>query len=310
MLQYSLMTFKKITYILSAAIIAPALFLSAALAATYTDEHEGSKVTFKMETEGFAMEENTEQLVLKGIAKLHRTYAGEFSLKYKAKKGGVFSNGDQASFTIKIFNDFEKFKAYAVKLRATAFAKEGRAFYVVQKRLMVLYLKSNTLSTLFHEVSHYFFNSQFSNANGKLWLDEGLAMYFQNIDIFQAEMVIHAPDNLYFFVKKMAGDGSLPELKDYLDLTRKEWRGENETMNYVIGWSLSYFMMSNDEGKKVLQTLLDYSKRSGRLNEQKKNREVPVENIIEKTYSGGLKKFEEDWRSFFSSEAVPASHKL
>jgi len=300
--------------------IAPAYAQEESHIAEYTDSFEGSKISFSMESRGFAMEEESEKLVLKGIARIHRVFVGEFGSKYKKNKKRTFQNKADANFSIKLFNSLEEFRKYALTISRgkIKFSGEGRAFYAPWRKLLVIYLKSDTFPTIFHEVSHFFYDSQFAGGTqGKLWLNEGLAMYFQGLDMFQAGGVTVQPnERAYLTLNHLEKEKALPKLKDYLSLSREEWTGKDEGLNYYIGWSLIYFMMDSEDGSDMLDKILEYSKAGGSVKKQKKRHAVSVASLIERYYKtgkkkkGGLKKFEDEWLAFLKEGAVPAPHNI
>jgi hypothetical protein len=89
-------------------------------------------------------------------------------------------------------------------------------------------------------------------------------------------------------------EGSLPELKVFLNQEGWEFYQTDLERTYTVSWSLFQFLMSTPENKKIMNEMLR------RLQIMRRPRGVCSE-VLGSLYSGGLNQFEVDWHEWIRS---------
>ena len=149
------------------------------------------------------------------------------------------------------------------------------------------YLANNIL----HECSHAIMHQEFRAL--PIWLDEGCAVYFSFPAFMRSESAVQRLDLQWFELKRWLDEGSLPELRKFLDVTPGEFRALDPGRTYPVSWSLFQFLMSTAANRNAMNELIqEYQPQPG------KNRPPDCAKVLGKFYPGGLEKMEKDWHEW------------
>jgi len=112
-----------------------------------------------------------------------------------------------------------------------------------------------TLEVLRHEGTHQFVR-QFIGETCPVWLNEGLAVYFQNATFEKGKLVSgQAPMPTVNFLKKALEGDKLMPVALMLTLSDESWRAATRTrskyasIQYAQAWSMVHFLEAGDGGK-------------------------------------------------------------
>ena len=195
------------------------------------------------------------------------------------------------TLNLKLFDDKGMFNAYKKKVAPNMGTAGG--FYISRLNEASVYTSKNDermYEVTRHEATHAIVNGAFGSI--PIWLNEGLAEYFEALSFKNTMTRIIKPDNAHL---KLLSKSSLPSLASHFNITNEQWYSESsKNKHYALGWSLVYFMMSSKQDKQFLKLMLDHLAY---------NYCKPFSDIqyINKHYPGGLSGFEHNWRSWLAS---------
>jgi len=153
------------------------------------------------------------------------------------------------------------------------------------------YLANNIL----HECSHAIMHQQFREL--PIWLDEGCAVYFSFPVYMRDAHEDLALRSRWFELRKWLQEGSLPELRQFLNNSPQEFRREDPQMTYPVSWSVFQLLMSTPENRRVLNGLVaEYQKPAIKPGVKSPD----CAEILNKSYPGGLARMDKDWRSWIA----------
>ncbi len=197
----------------------------------------------------------------------------------------------ESGIAIHIYGDKQEFQALtksvglAIENASGFYSPRDNAVHVWQNRDL-----GRLLRVLTHEVSHAVF--RYHIRRGPAWVKEGLAEYFENMEVYGQVVAIHPSPYSVDQLDRRLRDDSLLSPRSYLQLTNKQWYAYNDDqyIAYKIAWSMTYFLMSSSEGRGTLTALLHH------FRDWKKYDRTAATRIIEETYPDGLDAFSEAWR--------------
>jgi hypothetical protein len=155
------------------------------------------------------------------------------------------------------------------------------------------YLANNIL----HECSHAIMHQEFRAL--PIWLDEGCAVYFSFPAFMRSETAVQRLNYQWFELKQWLDEGSLPTLRNFLNLTPEEFRALDAGRTYPVSWSLFQFLMSTPENRAAMNELIhEYQPDPGKI--------WPPDcaKLLGKSYPGGLAKMESDWHAWIQRGAL------
>ncbi|MDR2954180.1 MAG: DUF1570 domain-containing protein [Prevotella sp.] len=162
--------------------------------------------------------------------------------------------------------------------------KGSYGFYSLRDKEAVIFKKKGTdyMRVCYHEISHFFINTY--SRRIPIWLNEGLATYFENIKISSKE--VKAQKNKWYIirVKTMINTRDL-DIPDFLTWNHEKFNNmsfSHQGYGYALGHALVWFMMEKNPVFiiKCIQSI-EGGKAGG--------------ETLEELYEGGLKKLEEDF---------------
>lgn len=152
--------------------------------------------------------------------------------------------------------------------------------------------KGEVIATIYHEANHSILTQKAPDL--PLWINEGLAEYFERIVPEDKNVTVGHQDARYYKLRQDLASNKLPGLSSYLGSWDSAWkRGgqaqDDETRS--IAWSLVHYLMSTQDGQDTVIRI---------LREKKDNPSVTSIDVINKYYPGGLDKLESNWHSHIS----------
>jgi hypothetical protein len=154
----------------------------------------------------------------------------------------------------------------------------------------------NMLRTLRHEGTHQFVE-QFIGPKCPLWLNEGLAVYFENSTMKDGQLMTgETPLAMVSPLKRAPETGKLIPLARMLNMAGEEWtaalktQAPQGTLQYYEAWSMVHFLQGAENGKyrAPLLQFIYYIARSS-----------PVTEAWDKTFgAGSAPAFEKRWQEY------------
>lgn len=147
----------------------------------------------------------------------------------------------------------------------------------------------NSMQIFYHEVSHFFINTYSTSI--PVWLNEGLATYFEHIKI-GSKKVEPRRNKLFFARVKTMIDTHDLDLSDFMVWNHQKFNTmsfSHDSYGYALGHSLVWFMM-----EKEPHLMVTYM--------QALENNTLGQEAIETLYEGGFKKFEQDFVAYISKD--------
>lgn len=253
------------------------------------------KMPFELETKHYIIKTDTADFVCKNAGKameqLYSAFTGIFHPEEDEKRPKT---------EIIIFDKEDDFLKYARSLGADVqkghlgffrTGHEGRDTIAVFKRRTDEF---NTLSTLYHEATHQFIMMVMGSTRlPPLWLNEGLAVYFETSVVRDGKLQIGVvPRNRLMLLQKHLRAGTYVPLAELI----RRGRGNYDSLCYSQGWSLVYFFLHARNGA--------YRSRFDKYFKMLKD----GKDIDESFYTCFTKDFDQleaAWKQFFLELGVP-----
>jgi len=207
----------------------------------------------------------------------------------------------QVDLNVVIFPDWNSYLEYATAVVGVEMVNSG-GFYTNATNEAVTYNYGDdeqTLAVTRHEAAHVILNGML--AAGPLWLHEGLAEYFELLSMRQQYSQVSPNLEWLELARSSIARGYPTTLADFLEVPPEEWRGEVQAVHYALGWSLVYFMLDNNDGKRALTALMqkladDYC--------------TPTNSTVQLnlSYPGGIPALQEDFYAWLNDEADKRAH--
>lgn len=162
----------------------------------------------------------------------------------------------QVDLNVIIFPDWSSYLQYATVVGGPAMANSG-GFYSNANNEAVTYMyeeDEQTLAVARHEAAHVILNGML--AAGPLWLHEGMAEYFELLSMRQQYTQVAPNSEWLNLAQSSIANGYPASLADYLDAPPEAWRGDVQAVHYALGWSLVYFLLDSNDGRRALTALL------------------------------------------------------
>jgi hypothetical protein len=175
-------------------------------------------------------------------------------------------------------------------------------FYSPRSNEAVTYIQTQrdeTLITARHEATHVIVRGILGLVPP--WLNEGLAEYFSRLDIFAQVERVAADESALQLARTSLRSGYPRRLRDLLSLSPDDWRGANQSAHYAVAGGLMFFMMGNDERRRVLSALL-------RTTAAQYCRQLDTNALLDEFYPGGIGALESDFASWLQDASPKAPH--
>lgn len=204
---------------------------------------------------------------------------------------------------IRIFGRFQDYQQYAITnnigfgndpegLTNLAGYYSGRDREVVTWRQHdPTYLANNIL----HECSHAIMHHEFRVL--PIWLDEGCAVYFEFPAFMRSQTAEERLNGQWYYVKHWLDDGSLPRLRQFLNISPPEFRAMDPARAYTVSWSVFQLLMSTPATRLAMNTMIRKYQRPGA-------RPPDCAALLDQAYPGGLTRMEWDWHVWIKQGAM------
>ena len=162
--------------------------------------------------------------------------------------------------------------------------KNSYGFYSSKEKEAVILKKKDIdyMRICYHEISHFFINTY--SRNIPIWLNEGLATYFENIKISKKEVKAVRNKWNMIRVRTMIDTRDL-DIADFLTWNQEKFTNmsfSHQSYGYALGHVLVWFMMEKSPDFVIKSIQIIEGGRTGK-------------EVIEELYEGGFIKFEEDF---------------
>ena len=215
-----------------------------------------------------------------GVECIQKTYQDTFGFTFPK------------DFKVKVvlFQEQKDFLEYQKKMIREIISESG--YFSGKDREAVTWLQGGfqkMVAVLFHEASHMLLMNEVPWC--PIWINEGLAVYFESFDLFNGNRCICLRENRMEWCKYWLKNGFPVEFEPFFAMDRESWKAfddKNNNAGYTIGYSIVYFLMTNTQTKSILKEILWDFKRN-----QYKADSVAT---INQFYPGGIKKLEMHWK--------------
>ena len=145
----------------------------------------------------------------------------------------------------------------------------------------------STMATARHEATHVIVAGLFGDTPP--WLNEGLAEYYESLLVDGQRTLVNPQPQWHRAVGDALDAGYPASMAEYMLLDRQQWYGVNRRLHYALGWAVVHFLMSSDDGRRLL---------AGYLKELADNYCSEVNRLawLEDYGSAGVRDFERDFR--------------
>jgi hypothetical protein len=180
------------------------------------------------------------------LDELYQTYVEVFARDFGLKGKGAKDRW------IKIYASFEEYSRHEGD-GELAGSRLNPGFIVDGDELVTFYEETDPAEfydTVFHEGAHQFFQSLLPGADLPMWLDEGLATYFEGCTYSRATRTITPgflpAERLELAQDLLKGAQSSPDLAQHLFMGRsgESFGGEE----YALAWSFLYYLAHREQG--------------------------------------------------------------
>ena len=192
-------------------------------------------------------------------------------------------------FRIVIYGDEAEYRRY--QRQVAPILENASGFYNARTNQITTWgmADGHLLRLITHEVSH-----AISASHGRFvptWLNEGLAEYFEQIDVAGLGARVPVSDHWLHVLKRRQMHRQPPDLRLVLDAQHQDWYAANshDAISYATSWSLVWFLMDSQEGRALVRDLLARTHNPASIN---------TSALISTRWPGGLAAFTEDWRKW------------
>lgn len=165
-------------------------------------------------------------------------------------------------------------------------------------------------TTLLHEGTHYALRlaghfSSHSTIYPPIWLDEGLATYFESSRIKGKKLVTNLINRFQLpIIKTLINDLSFIKLKEFINLSQADYM-KNHILTYSAGWSLVYFLVNGKDGKykKAFQSYIE-AYRQHKIDVRFDGKDWRVQNkdahikLFEQCTGIAIDQLEKEWKEY------------
>jgi len=246
----------------------------------YNGHENGGLVGLQILTEGYRLSPQERSQIESGI---------NFILGYYKQ---VFDYNEDVPVKIRIFGNKRHFMSYQKDVSPVV-SEVG--FYSPMYNEAVVNGerdKSEVIATIYHEANHSILTQKAPEL--PLWINEGLAEYFERIVPDDENVTVGHQDSRYYKLRQDLKSQKLPGLSSYLGSWDSAWKRDGQAQDdgtRSIAWSLVHYLMSTQEGQDTVIQI---------LREKNNNPSVSSVEIIDKYYPGGLDKLEPNWHTHIS----------
>ena len=206
----------------------------------------------------------------------------------------------QVFLDLRLLPDRNTFAAY--RRRVAPGLKTNSGFYSSSRNEAVVRMRHAdelTLEVVRHETSHLIAAALFGNL--PKWLNEGLAEYFERMEVDGLAKTITPSRYFLKVLRKHQRGGTLPQLPQHLRLSRRQWLREDEKLRYAVGWSIVYHLMATPRGRRFLAALL-------KAQAAHRCQRFSTANFVDSNYPAGIEGLDRDWRQWLAGRDPVAQY--
>ena len=189
----------------------------------------------------------------------------------------------KSSVKLNVFNNYIDYLVYQKEQFGDIRHRSSGYYFPKNKEVVVCKDKFEWyfLNSCYHELSHFFLRSRIYNAQYD-WLNEGLAVYFENIEV--SKSIKHKRDIYWLARMKTMLELKDFNLKDFIDWSREKFYDISLTHDgygYALGYCMVSFLMQKEETMIAV---------INNIYKGKSNYEA-----LDNAYEGGFAAFEKDF---------------
>jgi hypothetical protein len=209
----------------------------------------------------------------------------------------------QVELNVRVFEQQKDYRDYALNSGGARLAAAG-GYYSTRNNEAVTFQypdDEQTLGVLRHEAVHVIVAGMLG-VNTPLWLNEGLAVYFETLQIGGQYGNVMVNEG-YLALARQAIDKGYPlRFTDLLTMDGERWYDSNQSTHYALGWSLVYFLMESSQGRIAMADLLQ---------EKADNYCAHVDQRawLARSYPGGVASLQRDFYRWVSNTGAKSPHR-
>lgn len=219
---------------------------------------------FQEKSQHFTVITNTSKELCKQMSQALEQQYRDFVYRFQIAKE------PKEPLPVKVFAEKAEFQKYNLENKKST-SDHVAGFYDPNKKEIVLFWSDDpedVLSTLYHETTHYFIDLYAFRGNAPMWMNEGLAVYFETAQFKNGRLETgRVPYGRLLDLQDAIKAGKNHKLSQLLKF---EDYGENgyNLLAYAEGWALVYFFATSAGGKnaKLFGAYMDEIQK-GRTNE-------------------------------------------
>ena len=248
-----------------------------------SDKYAGEDINFEVDVipVNFKLPLDTKRKVITAVKKIFYVLNDENGIPFTK----------HTSIKVKIFGQQSDFLAYQKGVFDTHVSTTG--FYYKKTNEAAVW-KNRDVKSMLQVISHEAFHGILWTNYEKMptWLNEGLAEYFEQIEVYGTTAVIKPSKGWERMMQRASLAKAIPDLRDFLDYDHKQWWKLNgrQGFSYAIGWSLCFYLMSNDEGRALLVEI---------FKARQVDKEASISGVVDRHYEGGVERLEENLNKWF-----------
>lgn len=203
----------------------------------------------------------------------------------------------QVVLKVRIIDTQEAFQAY--RQRIAPQLKTNSGFYSSEHNEAVVF-QGDSLERMYaatrHEATHLIVAGLYGYT--PTWFNEGLAEYFEHMDIQGQQRKVSPVGPHLELLRAGINQGTLMDLKQYMQLNPREWYEQKLNEKYALAWSMIYFLLSDVQGQTVVREI---------MNQMAKNYCLRFSSVdyLEQFYTGGFHGLTADWRAWLIKDPRP-----
>lgn len=208
----------------------------------------------------------------------------------------------QVELNIRIFESRNDYQHYARSVSGERIANAG-GFYSPRTNEAVTFKQSSdeeTLAVSRHEAVHVIVNGLMGRT--PTWLNEGLAEYFEQIKVSGQFSQVEVNQAWLRLAREAINNGYPQSLTDYLNVEGNDWYENSQHVHYALAWSLTYFLMSSDNGRQIISTFMQTLADNYCMS-------VNSSALLSHSYPGGINQLENDFFSWIRGTRVKPNHR-
>lgn len=225
----------------------------------------------------------------RGIQFMHNFYAQYLNYDFS----------DNLTVRIHIFKDANAYRQY-IDATYPHIPKTWIGVYLSGTNEILVSLESDKdafYRNVFHETSHLLLTDKVKNCPN--WINEGLAEYFEYLDVDGNGVCVHPQAIKDNRTKIWRARNEMPDLLASVSMTNKEWNFNDNLSDSdqprTLGWSVAYFLMSDAKGKAFIGQMLGYLARYP--NDPKASLRA-----MDEYYPGGSQKLIREWQEWIGQK--------